>query len=157
MLYWPNLIQDIKELVKSCEVCQRSKDESVAYPGILQPLPIPSRAWENVAMDFISGLPKSQGKDSIFVVIDMYSKYAHFFALTHPYSASQVAQLFLDNICKLHGLPSSIVSDRDPIFVSNFWKELFQGLQVKLKPSSTYHPQTDGQSERLKCCLETYL
>lgn len=66
-------------------------------------------------MDFIDGLPKSSGKDSILVVIDRYTKYAHFFTLTYPYSASQIAQVFLDNICKLHGLPSSIVSDRDPI------------------------------------------
>lgn len=157
LFYWPNLPSEVKTQVQGCEVCQRNKEENVAYPGLLQPMPIPSRALEHVAMDFIDGLPKSSGKDSILVVIDRYTKYAHFFTLTYPYSASQIAQVFLDNICKLHGLPSSIVSDRDPIFISTLWKELFKGLGVQLRMSSAYHPQTDGQSERLNHCLETYL
>lgn len=129
----------------------------MAYPGLLQPLPVPSRAWEHITMDFIEGLPKSGGKEVIFVVVDRFTKYAHFIALSHPYMASQIAQLFLDNICKLHGNPISITSDRDPVFTSLFWKELFKGLGVQIKLSSAYHPQTNGQMERLNKCLEGYL
>lgn len=143
LFYWPTLLQDVKKNVADCETCQRNKGEIVAYPRLLQPLPISSRAWEHIAMDFIR-LPKTYGKDSVLVVIDRYTKFAYFFALTHPYMATQVAQIFLDNVCKLHGLLNSIVSDRDPIFVSNSWKELFKGLKFHLKPSTTYHLQITG-------------
>lgn len=157
LFYWPSLLKDVKEMVRSCEICQRNKAESVPYPGLLQPLPIPTKAWEHVTMDFIDGLPKSQGKDTILVIVDKYTKYAHFLTLSHPYNATQVAQKFLDNVFKLHGAPCSVVSDRDPIFISNFWKEFLKGLQIQQKLSTAYHPQTDGQTERLNKCLETYL
>ncbi|GJV16200.1 retrotransposable element Tf2 [Tanacetum coccineum] len=110
-----------------------------------------------VSMDFIMGLPKSQGKTIIFVVVDRLSKYAHFMALSHPYTASSVAQVFLDFVYKLHGLPSSIISDRVVVFLSNFWQSLFRLLKVNLKMSITYHPQTDGQTEVVNKCLECSL
>jgi hypothetical protein len=100
-------------------------------------------------MDFIEGLPKSEGCDTILVVVDRYSKYAHFFALRHPFSAANVAHVFLDNVVKLHGTPKSLVSYRDKIFTSHFWKSLFQSLDTKLALTTTYHPQSDGQSERV--------
>lgn len=157
IFYWPKMIQYLKKVVQECEICQRNYVESCAYPGLLQPLPIPNKAWEHISMDFIEGLPKSQGKNVILVVIHRFAKYNHFISLSHPYNASQIAQVFLDQVCKLHGVPCSIVSDRDPVFVSLFWQELFKNLQVQLKLSSTYHPHTDGQTEQLNQCLESYL
>jgi hypothetical protein len=101
-------------------------------------------------MDFIYGLPSSHGKTSIFVVVDHLTKYAHFCPVSHPYTASTIVQFFVDNIVKLHGVPQSIVSDRDKIFTSNFWKELFRLQGTMLKMSTSYHPQTDGQTEVVK-------
>jgi hypothetical protein len=113
--------------------------------------------WQDISMDFIVGLPKSGNKLVIMVVVDHLSKYAHFCALQHPFTTTIVAQLFMDQVFKIHGMPHSIVSDRDPTFTSNFWQEIFnpQGTQFHL--STTYHPQTDGQTEVVNKCLETYL
>ena len=108
-------------------------------------------------MDFIEGLPKSGKFNSILVVIDKLTKYAHFLPIAHPYSALTVAQLYFNNIYKLHGLPKAIISDRDRIFTSTLWRELFAMSDTTLLMSSSYHPQTDGQTERLNQCLETFL
>ena len=110
-----------------------------------------------VSMDFIDGLPTSGHANCIMVVVDKLSKFAHFIPLHHPYTAQRVAQAFLDIIFKIHGLPTHIISDRDPIFTSQFWRELFRLAQVTLAMSSAYHPQSDGQTERANQCLETYL
>jgi hypothetical protein len=118
--------KDILQFFIECEVCQRNKGETVKPPNVLQPLPIPASMWTNISMDFIVGLPKAVDKSVIMVVVDRLSKYAHFFSLPHPFTTKLVAQVFLDHIFKLHGMPTSIVSDRDPTFTSTFWQEMFK-------------------------------
>jgi len=108
-------------------------------------------------MDFIDGLPKSEGKEVIFVVVDRFSKNAHLMALTHPYSAITVGKVFMENVYKLHGMPTTIMSDRDSIFLSQFWKELFKKQGVNLQYSTAYHPQSDGQTEVVNKCIEGYI
>jgi hypothetical protein len=149
--------QDIRNFVAECEVCQRNKGESIKSPGTLQPLPIPPAIWKDISMEFITSLPKSGNKSVIMVVVDRLSKYAHFCALQHPFTASMVAQIFMDQVFKMHGMPHSIVSDHDPTFTSNFWQELFKLQGTQLHLSTTYHPQTDGQIEVVNKCLETYM
>lgn len=155
--WWSKLKEDVHGTVSECHTCQFSKHEVVKYPGLLQPLPIPDQAWQHITMDFIEQLPSSGGKDTIWVVVDRFTKYSHFFALNHPFTASQVAQQFLDLVYKLHGLPQNIVCDRDKLFTSQFWRQSFNTLRVQQLLSTAYHPQTDGQSERVNQCLESYL
>ena len=115
--------------------------------GLLQPFPIPEGKWESISMDFITRLPTVQGKDCIFVVVDQLTKYAHFFAISAHYTAAQVAELFFRDVFRLHGLPKTIVSDRDSRFIGGFWQEIFRLVGTELTPSTSYHPQTDGQTE----------
>jgi hypothetical protein len=117
------------------------------YPGLLQPLPIPLSSWTDLSMDFIEGLPSSHGYSVILVVVDRFIKYCHFFSIKHLYTVFSIAQVFLDNVVKLHGIPHSIVCDMDKVFTSAFWTELFKLLKTDLKLGSAYHPQTDGQTE----------
>lgn len=108
-------------------------------------------------MDFVEGFPKVHGKSAILTVVDRFSKYTHFLALAHPYTASSVARIFFDEVVRLHGMPSSIVSDRDPIFTSNFWTELFHLASVKLHINSAFRPQTDGQTKVVNRIITMYL
>jgi transposase InsO family protein len=154
---WHKLKDSLKHFVAHCTTCQQAKTDRAAYPGLLAPLPIPDGAWQVVTLDFIEGLPRSSGYNCILVVVDKFSKYAHFLPLSHPFTALQVAITYLDNVFKLHGLPFAMVSDRDKVFTSNIWQELFKLLGTDLRMSTAYHPQTDGQTERVNQCLETYL
>jgi hypothetical protein len=155
--YWQGMKQAIKTYIKNCDTCQRIKTETTKPAGLLQPLSIPYRPWHSISMDFIEGLPTSNRQSVILVVVDRLTKYVHFIPLSHPYTAAKVASLFMQYVFKLHGLPSSIVSDRDTAFTSIFWQELFIKQGIELAMSSAYHPQTDGQTEVVNRSLEQYL
>jgi hypothetical protein len=131
--------------------------ETIKTLGLLQPLSIPSQLWEEVSVDFITGLPKSEGKSVIMMIVDRLTKYTHFCALSHPFKARIVATTFMETVQKLHGSPKIIVTDRDPIFTRYFWTKLFSCLGTQLAHSSSYHPQSDGQTEIVNKCLEGYL
>lgn len=155
--YWENMRQDIYAYVDKCDVCQRNKSPRHKPFGLLQPLPIPSRPWSSVSMDMIVKLPLSKGFDSIFVVVCRLTKQAHFIPCNESISALDLAEIYISNIFKHHGLPDDIISDRGPIFRSKFWQTLLEKLKVQPKLSSAFHPQTDGQTERVNQCLEQYL
>jgi hypothetical protein len=158
VVYWPHMESTVRQFVRTCDLCQRSKPTNLRPPGLLQPLPIPARNWECVAMDFVTGLPATaSGFDSIMVVVDRLSKMAHFVPCTTTVQAPEAAQLFFGSVFRLHGLPKSIVSDRDPKFTSNFWTTLFSLTGTSLDMSTARHAQTDGQTERLNRTLEEML
>jgi len=147
----------VRDFVRRCEVCQRNKTEHLRPSGLLQPLPVPSTVWADIAMDFVEGVPRVNGKSVILTVVDRFSKYAHFMPLAHPYTATSVARVFFDEVVRFHGLPASVVSDRDPVFTSSFWRELFRLSGVQLQYSTAFHPQSDGQSEATNKIIMMYL
>jgi transposase InsO family protein len=156
--YWPNMERDVRLYVRTCDSCQRNKPSNQRKPGLLQPLPIPDHNWDSVSMDFVVRLPMTlTGYDAVMVVVDRLTKMAHLVPSTTDSTAEDTARLFFDEIFRLHGLPASIVSDRDPKFTSAFWQTLFSLTGTKLKMSTAYHPQTDGQTERLNRTMEEML
>nr|KYP55632.1 Transposon Ty3-I Gag-Pol polyprotein [Cajanus cajan] len=155
--FWENMRKDVLTFVAQCTTCQQTKVPTQRPLGLLQPIPPPSRCWEDLSLDFIIGLPPYQGHTTILVVVDRFSKGAHFGMLPRSFTAAKVADLFTHMVCKLHGLPRSLISDRDPIFLSQFWRELFRLSGTKLRMSTAYHPQTDGQTEVTNKILQQYL
>jgi hypothetical protein len=121
-------------------ICLQAKPDRSAYPGKLQPLPIPTTSWHTISLDFVEGLPRSGSADCILVVVDKFTKFAHFIPLSHPYIVASVAQLFLSQVYRLHGFPLAVISDRDPIFTSEFWQHLFKLAGAELCMSYSYHP-----------------
>ena len=157
LFIWKGMKTDMDSYIKQCSICQHTKHSHDHPAGLLQPLPIPAGVWQDMFMDFVEVLPKSKGYSVILVVVDRLAKFAHFISMKYPYTTVTVAHLFMDHIVKLHGLPSSIVSDRDKIFVSTFWKQLFKPYKVNLTLSTAYHLQTNGQIDRINQCHEMYL
>ncbi|KAL0561487.1 hypothetical protein IC582_001915 [Cucumis melo] len=156
--WWRNMKREIAEFVSRCLVCQQVKAPRQKPAGLLQPLSIPEWKWENVSMDFITGLPRTlRGFTVIWVVVDRLTKSAHFVPGKSTYTASKWAQLYMSEIVKLHGVPVSIISDRDARFTSKFWKGLQTAMGTRLDFSTAFHPQTDGQTERLNQVLEDML
>ncbi|KAF7811849.1 Retrotransposable element Tf2 [Senna tora] len=151
------MLKEVEAFIKNCVVCQQVKYSTERKKGLLQPLKIPKGPWEDLAMDFIVGLPKSNEFTAIMVVIDKFTKMAHFGGLKKGFSAAAVATLFVNMVVKLHGFPKSIISDRDPIFFSRFWHQLMMHSGTKLYHSTAYHPESDGQSEVLNRWVEQYL
>jgi hypothetical protein len=154
---WDGMKQDICNFVAESDVFQCNKGEIVKSSSTQQPLPIPPSIWKDIVMDFIIGLSKSRNKYVVMVVVDLLSKYVHFCALQHPFTTSTVAQIFIYHVFKLHGMPHSIFSDRDPTFKRMFLQELVKIQGTKFHLNTSYHPQTDGQTKVVNKCLETYL
>jgi hypothetical protein len=157
LFHWKGSKQDVEDYVRHCAICQEAKHLNTVPTGLLEPLPILQGAWQDISMDFIEGLPKSEGYTVILVIVDRFTKYAHFVPIKHPFTARTIAKAVYDNVVKLHGLPKTIVLDRDKVFTSNVWKELFSMTGTQVILSSAYHPQTDVQTERVNQCLEMYL
>ncbi len=154
---WPGLSQDVQHYVRSCDLCQQNKAARHAPYGNLNPLEIPTQNWDSISMDFIMDLLPSHGFDTLLVVVDWLSKQSHFLPMIWSLNVPGLAQLYISTIFKLHRLPSSIISDWDPLFTSLFWDSLTSWLGIQLKLSMAYHPQTDGQMEWVNQCIEQYL
>jgi hypothetical protein len=155
--YWPGMRKFIARYIDNCDTCARIKPVHHAPFGQLRSLQVPFRNWNSIAMDFITGLPKSGGADAILVVVDRLSKMAHFIPTNETITAKDLAKIYFDNIFKIHGLPADITSDRGSLFTSHFWEGLCACLNTKQNLSTAFHPQTDGQTERVNGILEQYL
>ena len=163
--WWPGLPKFVKEYCQACGVCQGSRAIRGKKQGLLQPLQAPTKPWEQISMDFVVGLPPSIGSwgegrqvyNAVLVVVDRFSKMAHFIPTTNTINSEQLANLFVKEIIRLHGVPANIVTDRGSVFASSFWADFMFLLQVRRSLSTSYHPQTDGQTERLNSVLEQYL
>ncbi|GJS47498.1 putative nucleotidyltransferase, ribonuclease H [Tanacetum coccineum] len=156
--WWSGMKRDVATFVPKCLLCQQVKIEHQRASGLLQPLEIPIWKWDEISMDFVTGLPRTQRKhDAIWVVVDRLTKSAHFLPIRKDYPVSKIAEMFQQEIIRLHGTPLAIVSDRDPRFTSRFWKGLQKAWGTRLKFSTAFHPETDGQSERTIQTLEDML
>ncbi len=155
--FWPRMRHYVNQYVSSCDTCNRSKTPRHKPFGLLQPLPVPSRPWSSISMDFIVELPVSSGFDSIFVIVDRFTKMAYFIPTVKEATADDIATLFIQHIVAQHGTPDDIISDRDTRFTSRFWSRLLQLLGIRRNMSTAHHPRTDGQTERVNQSLEHYL
>ncbi|MBW0500141.1 hypothetical protein O181_039856 [Austropuccinia psidii MF-1] len=149
--------QFIKDYVSSCQKCSRNKNTHHKKFGLLKPPQIPSGPWNSLSMDFITQLPLSNNFDSIAVVVDRFSKMEIFIPAYGRITSLEFSQIFISHVFSKHGLPVSIVSDRGSLFVSSFWTNLWQQLKISRDLSTAFHPETDGQTERVNQILEQYI
>jgi hypothetical protein len=154
---WPNLKEDAKEYVKICLTCQQNRTFNKKQVRLLRPLPIPERPWESVSMDFMVSLPPSRGFDAIMVMVDRFSKMAHFILTEESAMAQETGRLFFTHMFKHHGLPKDIVLNRDLKFASKFWRALWKRMGSEFKMSTSFRPQTDGQTERVNLVIQQFL
>ncbi|GKE37166.1 putative reverse transcriptase domain-containing protein [Tanacetum coccineum] len=158
LYWWPNMKADIATYVSKCLTCAKVKAEHQRPSGLLVQPKIPEWKWDNITMDFVTKLPKSsQGYDTIWVIIDRLTKSAIFVPMRETDPMDKLARMYLKEVVTRHGIPLSIICDRDPRFASNFWRSLQNALGTSLDMSTAYHPQTDGQSERTIQTLEDML
>ena len=159
--YWPDMRKQIQEYCNSCLVCQGARVIRGKQPGLLQPIPIPKRAWEVLTLDFITGLPESHAYggvyNAILVVVCKFSKMAHYIPARKDWTAGQLAEAFVREIVRLHGVPQALISDCGSVFTSQLWANLMFTLKIDRRLSTAFHPQTDGQTERQNSTLEQYL
>lgn len=156
--HWRGITQSVQRFVKSCPLCQRSKSTNQKPAGLLQPLPIPDTNWEHVSLDLIGPLPTTaNGFNCIVTVVDKLSKMAHFIATTTELDAPDLARLMMSNVFKLHGFPKALISDRDTRFTSAYWKAFTDALGIASHMSTAFHPETDGQTERMNRTIEEML
>lgn len=154
---WPSIKEDTRKFVASYVTCHFTKYDNRKTTGFLCLISVPTQPWEDLFMDFITGLPVYRDNTCIFVVVDRFSKGFHLGMLPTQHTAHTVALLFINMVGRLHGMPKSIILDRDPLFVSKFWRELFTLSGTKLRLSSAYLPQSDGQTEVANRIVEQYL
>ncbi|GJZ35486.1 putative reverse transcriptase domain-containing protein [Tanacetum coccineum] len=158
LYWWPNMKADIATYVSKCLTCLRVKAEHQKPSGLLVQPAIPQWKWENITMDFVTKLPRTQsGNDTIWVIVDRLTKSAHFLPMRETDPMDKLARLYLKEVVTRHGIPVSIICDRDPRFTSNFWRSFQKAMGTRLDMSTAYHPETDGQSERTIQTLEDML
>ena len=155
--WWPGMSVYVEKYVTGCDTCQRTKNRNQQAHGPLQPNSVPDQPWQVISCDLITQLPKSSGYDAIFVVVDRLTKQAHFIPTTSSVDSPGIAELFLSSVWKLHGTPQEVISDRGPQFAAKFLRQVFKRLGIRSALSTAYHPQTDGQTERVNQELEQYL
>ena len=156
--WWSGMKRDVLEFVTKCLVCQKVKVEHQVPSGLLHPIRKPEWKWDRITMDFVVGLPLTgREHDSVWIVVDRLTKSAYFLPVRTDYSLDKLAELYIKEIVRLHGIPISIISDRDSRFTLRFWRKLQEALDTRLNFSTTFHPQTDGQSERVIQILEDML
>jgi hypothetical protein len=156
--YWPGMKKEVVDFIAKCLECQKVKAEHRHPAGLLQPLPIPEWKWEVVTMGFVTKLPRTNKQHySIMVVVDKLTKFAHFIPVKLTHKATNIVDVYMREIAKLHGIPKTIVSNKDPKFTSKFWKGLFNGFGTNSNFSTTYHPESDGQTERVNQVIEDML
>ena len=148
---------DVRDFVVNCPVCQTEKGSHLKPAGQLMPLKLPTRKWDHVALDFVTGMPIEDGMDTICTVVDKATKMCHFIPCSESITAKETAKLYWNHVGRLHGIPSVLISDRDPRFTSRFWKEPWRLLGTDLRMGSGFHPQSSGQVERFNQLLEQTL